>query len=72
MLYTILKPVPHSVLQPTNPLPNGITTPVNIENFALSQHPDQELCKYLIDGLTNGFDIGYAGPHFTTLPMNLR
>lgn len=67
-------PVRHSVLQPTNPLPNGITTPVNIENFsfALSEHPDQELCKYLIDGLTYGFDIGYAGPHFTTLPKNLR
>ena len=54
--------VPHSVLKPTNPLPNGITTPVNIENFssALRQHPEQELCKYLIDGLTNGFDIGYT------------
>eukprot|EP00111_Clytia_hemisphaerica_P017398 TCONS_00051449-protein len=66
--------VQHSVLQPTNPLPESIITPVNIENFssALQYHPDQELCRYLINGLQNGFHIGFEGPHHTTLPKNLR
>ena len=68
------QPVHHSDLHPTNPLPNGIITPVSIDNFslALEGHPDQELCNYLINGLTNGFDIGYHGPHSPSLPKNLR
>ncbi|XP_066926631.1 uncharacterized protein [Clytia hemisphaerica] len=68
------QPVHHSDLYPTNSLPEGFVTPVNIKNFssALLDHPDQETCKYLIDGLTYGFDIGYTGPHSASKPKNLK
>ena len=68
------QPVHHSDLHPANPLPRTIVTPVNIENFssALTEHPDQELCAYLINGLTHGFDIGYNGSHTASSPNNLR
>ena len=64
----------HSVINATNPLPISVTTPVNVNNFssALKTHPDQELVKYLIDGLTYGFSIGFNGPHTATNPNNLR
>ena len=68
-----VKPTQHSCLQPSNPLPLSVTTPVNINNFvhALTNHPDKTLVKYLTNGLTHGFDIGYSLPHTATRPHNL-
>ena len=59
---------------PTHPLPVNITTPVNIPRFAslLSNHPDPGMVQYLIDGLTNGFDIGTIGIPNTSRPKNHR
>ena len=67
-------PVQHFDLKPANPLPTKVLTPINITNFsnALHHHPDQELVTYLIDGLTNGFSIGYNNvTHSPTRPKNL-
>ena len=68
-----LKPAHHSALSPATPLPKTVTTPINDTNFAkaLSTHPNHELTSYLIDGLINGFDIGYKSSHTATLPNNL-
>ena len=67
-------PVHHPVLHPANPLPNQVITPVNIKNFSslLENHPDHELYDYLVDGLTNGFHIGFDGPHSTATPKNSK
>ena len=55
------------------PLPTEATTPVNILNFenCLSSHPDKHLTTYLVNGLRNGFDIGFNAPHSVTMPNNL-
>ena len=68
-----LKPAHHSVLSPATPLSKTVTTPINVTNFAkaLSTHPNHELTSYLIDGLINGFDVGYKSSHTATLPNNL-
>ena len=54
------KPVQVPGLEPAQPLPVNISTPVNIPYFAhlLKQHPNQDLVQYLVSGLTYGFDIG--------------
>ena len=72
--HALTPPVHHSVLHPANSLLNQANTPVNIENFSslLVNHPDRELCYYLIDGLTNGFHIGFVGQHSTATPKNLK
>ena len=66
-------PVPLSDLK-FNPLPKGITTPVNIVNMiqCLSQHPERHMVNYIINGLTNGFEIGYANSSLKHCTHNLR
>ena len=56
-----------------NPLPSHAITPVNILNFSKCtyNHPDQNLTKYLLEGLTHGFDIGFHNTHTPTNPNNL-
>ena len=46
-----------------NPLPTRIITPINIQtlSYCLTGYPDQVIANYLIDGFTNGFDIGFRG-----------
>ena len=66
-------PAPLSDLK-FNPLPKGITTPVNIVNMmqCLSQHPERHMVNYIINGLINGFDIGYANSSLKHCTHNLR
>ena len=70
---TSMQPIHHSCLQPAVKLPNSVITPVNIRNFelALCNYPDKGTAQYLIDGLTNGFSIGYNAPHSASQPKNL-
>ena len=71
----VLPPLLHySDLSPPNPLPSKVTTPINVHNFyrALANYPNTELKTYLIDGLTNGFSIGFNDTaHAPTQPNNL-
>ena len=58
-----------------NPLPRGVVTPICVRNSAhvLTSHPDRDTVLYIINGFTNGFDVGFRG-HFTepnTRPRNL-
>ena len=42
-----------------------IKTPIQVdqlERFLCNTGYDEEKSNYLIDGFTNGFDIGYRGP----------
>ena len=44
---------------------DNIVTPLNISHFTKLLHEteyDPEETRFLIDGLTNGFNIGYQGP----------
>ena len=68
-----LTPALHFGLEPANPLPTSIVTPVNINNlqYALSLYPNIETVSYLINGFTYGFDIGYVGPSIPSHPRNL-
>ena len=69
------KPLQVSNLEPPQPLPVNISTPVNIPYFArcLTHHPDQKLVKYFVNGLTHGFDIGTNfSPHTPSHPINHR
>ena len=71
------QPLPYSDPKtdwPTHPLPVNITTPVNIPRFALllRHHPDPGMVRYLIDGLTNGFDIGASEVPTSSRPKNHR
>ena len=56
-----------------NPLPNSIVSYVNIEKLrSLSVgHPNKNICKYIFEGLENGFRIGYSGTVSNTRPENL-
>lgn len=38
----------------------------------LVDHPNQPLVSYIVDGLSNGFDIGFAGEFSETKPRNNR
>ena len=38
----------------------------------LVDHPNQFLVKYIINGLRNGFDIGFTGEFSATRPPNLK
>ena len=51
----------------------SIHTPLRPQIFArfLSSHPDQAFVSRLIRSLTNGFNIGYTGPHTCTFAPNL-
>ena len=65
-------PVLHSDLKPANPLLTKVLTPINITNFSNALHHHPDLVTYLIDGLTNGFSIGYNNvTHSPTRPKNL-
>ena len=55
-----------------NPIPTTISTlvKVNLLHHELRNHPDQSLVSYLLEGSTNGFDIGYTGERFPVCTMN--
>ena len=38
----------------------------------MQPHPDRRLVNYIVDGLKNGFDIGFIGETSVTRPKNLR
>ena len=56
-----------------NPLPSAVVSSVNVDLLVslLSDHPDQELVSFVIDGFRHGFDIGFVGPPVSTRPRNL-
>ena len=47
---------------------------VNIDllSHCLSGYPDKSLADFVLNGLRNGFDIGFEGVAEATLPKNLR
>ena len=80
---TVIPNPPHSSVQGhnnpgprvSNPLPtNGYSCVVNIEKFELllADHPNRYHVDYILDGLRNGFDIGFLGTSRETNPKNLR
>ena len=56
-----------------NPLPVGISSPVNVERlaFLLRDHPDPDIVSYVISGFSEGFDIGFTGAISDSRPRNL-
>ena len=56
-----------------NPIPTTISTPVSVHllRHELRNHPNQSLVAYLLDGFTNGFNIGYTGERFPVCTKNL-
>ena len=56
------------------PLPSFKPCLIDIDRFEtlLKNHPNQFLVSYIVDGLRNGFDIGFTGPCTATLPKNLK
>ena len=59
---------------PFNPMPTFKPCNINIDLFEnlLQSHPNRFLVNYIIDGLRNGFDIGFSGDATPTLPKNLK
>jgi hypothetical protein len=58
-----------------NPLPAGnYSCVVHIDyfEFLLQGHPNRCHVNYILDGLRNGFDIGFLGSSTATQPKNLR
>ena len=57
-----------------NPLPQLPRCVINIDvfEFLLREHPNRIYVNYILQGLRNGFDIGYLGSSTETLPKNLR
>ena len=49
-------------------------TPLNANIFRteLENHPDQDFVKYIISGISNGFDIGFQGPDSTYIARNMK
>ena len=47
-----------------NPLPSSVCSPINVPVLTsmLQTHPDRKFVKFLLDGFTFGFQIGYTGP----------
>ena len=47
---------------------------INVELFEtlLQSHPNRHLVNYIVNGLKNGFDIGYTGPSIASRPKNLK
>ena len=48
-----------------NPDLNSIVTPIKVDvlhRFLRDSNYDEQKTKFLIDGFTNGFDLGYRGP----------
>ena len=60
--------------QPFNPIPVSKACKININLFEylLQKHPDQNLVKYIVNGLRNGFNIGFTGEFSATRPKNLK
>ena len=56
-----------------DPILTTISTPVNVNllHQELRNHPNQSLVSYLLEGFTNGCDIGYTGEHFPVCTKNL-
>lgn len=54
-------------------LPVCISSPVNIQVLAhfLQSHQDQVLVRFLVQGFTHGFNIGFEGSVSSSLPRNL-
>jgi len=46
-----------------NPLPTRVVSPINIVRlrYYLKFYPDPAVANYLLDGFSNGFDIGFRG-----------
>ena len=64
-------PTFHPCLQHSNPLPTLVSITININNFLIN-HPNQALVGYVVNGLYNGFNIGFFGNHQPTKPKNLK
>ena len=66
-----LSQVPES---PSCPIPTSKPCNINIDLFKnlLESHPNKFLVDYIIDGLRNGFDIGFTGEFSPTSPKNLK
>ena len=56
------------------PLPNRITTPVNVNNLSreLEGYPDPEIAAYLVAAITSGFSLGYTGSRFVLAPKKWK
>ena len=56
-----------------NPLPSRIIPTVNISviRALVSDFPDKNFCKYILDGITFGFKTGFSGVVTETRPKNL-
>ena len=59
---------------PFCPIPSNKPCNINIELFEklLENHPNPFLVTYIVDGLRNGFDIGFTGEFSATFPKNLK
>ena len=64
-----------SAIAPSVTLPGfeKVSSPVNVQRLAtaLLDHPDHSLVNFLLNGFTQGFDIGYRGPITTGSCRNL-
>ena len=63
-----------SSLSSTEALPPTKPCTINVElsELLLADHPNRFLVDYMIDGLKNGFDIGFKGEAMATHPKNLK
>ena len=68
-----MSPAHLSGLKHSNSLPNGIISFVNIKNIysLLLDFPDRNIADYVVEGLTNGFDIGFRGIGSECRPKHL-
>ena len=56
------------------PLPNKVSTPVNIEILQefLIDHPDRVFVEFILKGFKEDFRIGYSKPHIDPGRKNLK
>ena len=56
------------------PLPSAVSTPIFVDRLSLclAEFPDQDLANYILNGFTQGFDIGFRGDFINrnTRPRN--
>ncbi|GAV07376.1 hypothetical protein RvY_17215 [Ramazzottius varieornatus] len=72
---TSLAPVPVTTHHFTSvEIPDKAYTPLIPERFAraLKEYPDSEFADYFVNGLINGFRLGYTGPDVTQITPNAR
>ncbi len=57
-----------------NPLPENAPTPLKIDRLEkeLMQFPDRVFVSNIIRSFKHGFDIGYNGPEFDNISVNLK